>query len=1072
MSILAKRNAQTRGPFRRAGRFVVESALFLLLVLVMLAATLYSAILIQPQRVSNLAQMALQNAQPHLAPYHLGVENVDVHIEHFGGPVVLEGHDLTFGTDDVLLAEAPRLHAELGLNLLPLPRLQLRDLMLESPILHGNSELFDTGPGPSTDAGRHAAWQRFKHRIGQIDRVVALRQLRIDNGRIVLPHASGTVEGQWSVVTTYKNGVLKGNLALDLPNGNENGNLVLSVTGKPYTGTAHITGSLSNFHPSWLHGLPIPEWMEGADYPVAMTMSGEWKSDALESLDAKIDAGPGTYTWPTMFSEPLNVRHVAATAHAARGAHDIAIHDIAVELPDVTIHSQIDLKEGNAGYGLAIKSQFPALPTDRLAAYWPLKLAPITRIWAVTSIHRGTIHDADFSMQLRPEDLDAPSLPKQALRATMRIEGVEVKYLPTHPPARNISGSVAFTGQDMTVDITGADYLSATHIDRGTLAIPSFDAPETALDAEFDLHTTAKDAATLFATKEINLAKELHLTQDATGSAMGTVGIHAIIFSSQPNPSPEYYADQFKYRVKAKLDGVGQPKFLGDIDIADAAMEIAADNSSLKAEGTLQLNGVPAKLSLASNFETHATVTKVAMRLPAQKLPAFGYPIQQGVSGAIGVEATLTGGKAGNVTDAALDLTPTGLSLPVAGLSKPIGEKAQLNITTRLLPGGETSVDPVRYQGKDASLDGSVTLDAKSSVKKANIDNLRMGRQNASIRYDKGTDGVPELVVRGASLDLTPMRAAQEKEKTAHKPGNPLDPGPIRADVALGTLWLSEKTPIQRLHAKLMCNKSLCESADIEGQVAADAESKVEASLFSIRILRENGVRKFRLESENGGRLMAALDATDHIDGGKTKIDGTYDDAKPTHPMIGKIRMGEFYVRQAPLLTKILSLTSPTGIVDALLGKGIGFDSFASALTFENGTIRIKNARAIGSGLGLTAEEASLQLGSTEMQLKGTVIPAYMLNSVIGKIPLIGDWLMGGKDQGLIATRFSIGGTYENPDVSVNPLSILTPGFLRGVFDVFDKPEDNGEAESSRPRNEILAKESPTPAKRRAAKPK
>ncbi len=973
---------------------------------------------------------------------------------------MLEGTALRISKNDALILESPLLRAELGFSLLPLPRLRLNDLLLQSPTLHGLDALAgDDAASASTNAQRRQAWKDAKRRIRHLHSLVAFRRFHIEDGRISIPREEDALQGRWDVNVLYKHGRLDGRIRAELPEATHNGHIALSITGQPYASSAIIKGVVSDLSSRWLHGVPLPAWLTGADYPINLSVDGEWKRDAIARMDITAQAGPGTFTWPDMFSEPMDVRSISAKAHIGPGAHAITLHDIVLELPETTIRSEIDIKEDAVGYGLTIQSQFPSLPTDRLSAYWPLKLAPITRIWAVGNIRHGMIHDANLRMQLRPEDLDAPSLPKAALRAAMRIEGVEVQYLPNHPPAHNVAGMVTFSGQDMRLELTGADYLTATHFDAGSVAIPSFDAPETALDAEFSLRTSAQDVATLFATKEIDLAEKLHLTKAASGTATGEVGIHAIIFSSKPDPTPEYYADQFKYRVKTKLLGVSQPKFLGDTDIADAKMELSADNHVLAASGTLQLNGVPAKLDLSADFVTDKTVTKVAMDLPANKLPAFGYPIQQGVGGSIGVNATMTGGKHANATDAALDLTATTLDLPVAGLHKPAGEKASLRMSTQRTPGGGTLLDPLTYQGKGASLTGSVMLDAKSSVQSANIGSLRFGRQNASIRYQAGPDGVPDLYVRGASLDLVALRADRAKHD-AHKPGNPLDFGPLRADVELGSLWLVEGLPIEQFHAQVRCSKALCESADIRGNIGADKEEGGAASPFALRILQENGARRLRLNTDNGGRLLAALDVSAHVSGGKLKVEGTYDDDKPTHPLIGKARMEEFYVRQAPLLTKILSLTSPTGIVNALMGKGIGFDGLSTAFTFEGGTLHIKDARASGSALGLTAEEGSVQLGSGQVQLKGTVIPAYMLNSVIGKIPVVGDLLMGGKGQGLIATRFSLSGNAEDPSVSVNPLSILTPGFLRGVFDVFDKKEAEPAATA-----EPKAEKTPEPGK-------
>jgi hypothetical protein len=41
---------------------------------------------------------------------------------------------------------------------------------------------------------------------------------------------------------------------------------------------------------------------------------------------------------------------------------------------------------------------------------------------------------------------------------------------------------------------------------------------------------------------------------------------------------------------------------------------------------------------------------------------------------------------------------------------------------------------------------------------------------------------------------------------------------------------------------------------------------------------------------------------------------------------------------------------------------------------------------------------------------------------------------------GLFAATYGIHGNCDDPEVAVNPLAVLTPGFLRGMFDIFDAP--------------------------------
>ena len=68
------------------------------------------------------------------------------------------------------------------------------------------------------------------------------------------------------------------------------------------------------------------------------------------------------------------------------------------------------------------------------------------------------------------------------------------------------------------------------------------------------------------------------------------------------------------------------------------------------------------------------------------------------------------------------------------------------------------------------------------------------------------------------------------------------------------------------------------------------------------------------------------------------------------------------------------------------------------------------------------------------LALKGSLIPAYELNSVLSNIPLLGDILASKKGEGIFGVTYSATGNMEHPDISTNPLSILTPGILRRIF--------------------------------------
>ncbi len=129
----------------------------------------------------------------------------------------------------------------------------------------------------------------------------------------------------------------------------------------------------------------------------------------------------------------------------------------------------------------------------------------------------------------------------------------------------------------------------------------------------------------------------------------------------------------------------------------------------------------------------------------------------------------------------------------------------------------------------------------------------------------------------------------------------------------------------------------------------------------------------------------------------------------------------------------MLGIALPTGIGDALRGEGIGFSILDADFVFLEPKMEVKNARASGASLGITANGV-IDIGAETIDLSGTLVPAYAVNSLIGRIPVIGDILVGGPGGGVFAANYKLEGPLEDPKVSINPLSTIAPGFLRNLF--------------------------------------
>jgi len=133
-----------------------------------------------------------------------------------------------------------------------------------------------------------------------------------------------------------------------------------------------------------------------------------------------------------------------------------------------------------------------------------------------------------------------------------------------------------------------------------------------------------------------------------------------------------------------------------------------------------------------------------------------------------------------------------------------------------------------------------------------------------------------------------------------------------------------------------------------------------------------------------------------------------------------------------------------------LSGEGIPFGRLAAKYTFSDGKLAVTEAKALGGAIGINISQGVLDLKADTIDLSGTVAPAYTVNSLLGRIPLLGDVLAGGEGQGIFAVNFRIRGPTDEPKVSVNPLGIVAPGIVRKLF-LFDAPPPGPEPSSQSP---------------------
>ena len=67
-------------------------------------------------------------------------------------------------------------------------------------------------------------------------------------------------------------------------------------------------------------------------------------------------------------------------------------------------------------------------------------------------------------------------------------------------------------------------------------------------------------------------------------------------------------------------------------------------------------------------------------------------------------------------------------------------------------------------------------------------------------------------------------------------------------------------------------------------------------------------------------------------------------------------------------------------------------------------------------------------------------MPAYIFNTLLGRIPFFGRLFSPEEGGGLFAVAYRMRGPLNDPQTTINPLAALTPGFLRGIFGIGQEP--------------------------------
>jgi hypothetical protein len=112
----------------------------------------------------------------------------------------------------------------------------------------------------------------------------------------------------------------------------------------------------------------------------------------------------------------------------------------------------------------------------------------------------------------------------------------------------------------------------------------------------------------------------------------------------------------------------------------------------------------------------------------------------------------------------------------------------------------------------------------------------------------------------------------------------------------------------------------------------------------------------------------------------------------------------------------------------------IAFNQHRAPFSVGNGQFQLNDAYVNGPALGATMR-GRVDFKTKTVNLGGTYVPLYGLNSALGAIPILGGIFVGREGEGVVGITFAIQGQLDDPNVLVNPISVVAPGIFRQIFE-------------------------------------
>lgn len=653
-----------------------------------------------------------------------------------------------------------------------------------------------------------------------------------------------------------------------------------------------------------------------------------------------------------------------------------------------------------------------------LKRMWPILIVPEVREWVIERVERGSLQSIEIGVKSPVRNLSrrGPPIPDEGLSVNIVATGVTLRPVDELPLVRDADLKARVTGRTATVTIGQA--VADTPTGR-KLAISNlvFEVPDMApkpspAKVSFRIDGPVPAVAEILASDRLS---EFSGTLIDPNSSKGSVS--ALVTLGLPIKRELTKADT-TYSITADLGGFAADKLVMNQKLEASALKVIANNAGYQVKGDVKINGQAASLDYRKPNEGDADI-KLQATLDDASRARLGFDLGPAVSGTIPLKLS---GKIGETSRMGIDADLTALKLDniLPGWVKLPGKTSRAVFNVVQKP-QSTRLEDIVIDGGGVSIKGSLEVDQNGDLMSVNFPTYSPSEgDKTSLKAERGTDGMLKVTMRGDVFDgrgflksVISGKDADPKSKTKN-----ID---FDADLKLGAVAGFNGEAVRSVDCKFSRRNGAIRSFALTGKLGRD--TPLTADLRG----RSQGREVIYLETNDAGAFFRFTDTYAKMIGGQLALAMDPPTVDPRSKE-GLINVSDFSIKGETSLDRVAA-GGPAGV-----SNGISFSRLRAEFTRQNGQLTIREGVVKGPTIGATLE-GSIDYPGNQVRMSGTFVPMYGLNNMFGQLPILGLFLGGGTNEGLIGVTYEVVGTPGQPVLRVNPISAMAPGVLRKIFE-------------------------------------